>query len=348
MSIVTTVAILLLTKVNGAYCIYFLIISITALLIHLYLFKKFDNYNQIFISYNYCIIGFYLFSMLNYFSSYNLLFNENIFFAIILLGSFYLIKKSQIGLYSVIFCSLLGLTFSLFELYNLVTGFNSNKLLNLFSVVLIFYLSLKCIYNLFSNLIPTKTMITTHHDMNYINLWTILSLSIVSLVACVILSQSKPTPEFIVLIIAVFSGLILWRKRSTPLTSTTITSDYLLMIVFLLVNLQEKSFFQFGPRVSILFTANDISTIQNYVIIIIAIFGVIKLWQRNSLGNLLLGTTSLYLILNQPLHIILYPIVENMQYHNGYHYFPGMWSALLPVPFAVKCLIKLIKNEHLN
>ena len=337
-----TVGFFIATKIGFEQLPVFLIVTICSLITTCYLkWKNTENCNWFIILFAYSMISWMLFIADN--SLVTTPFHpEYLFLGLLSLAGIYLTKENSfIGIYSLIFVLLSGLLIGIYQIYKLLNNsLPNNSEWGYLSAIIIILTNIVMMYKVFFiqykiNPVEEKT------SLRYLNLWFSFFSVLLVLSISMIVASNALTPNFCSMFLAFFISLLIWRFMKVVKKIPNINSDILLIVGLLAINWQEKAFFQFGARVGILLNTLDYTAIENSVILITAMFGCIKTYQQSRLASLFPLTICLYVILNQPFNYI-YPIIENSQYHLGYHYFPGMWTALLSVPVAVRCFVKLM------
>lgn len=277
----------------------------------------------------FCILNFSL-SLNNGTYSWNDLFN-----CIIILGAFFLNTKNIIGIYFFIFILFWNIFYGIWDLNS-----NNFNIMICSAISIISSIIFMFVYRLYNiNSFNLKI------DKRKVLLWKILISSIFLLYCCYFLSISKIIPEFLAIFIS-FLFMLIFCDYIRITNNKIATSDYLLLLTCYSLNLQEKNLLQYDTRISILFNSNFNSSTQSGILLILAIFSLILLHKRGVLGILIYTIIITYIIVSQPFIFILYPVLELLKYHNGYHYFPGMLTCLLPFPFAIKCFLNLLNIKR--
>lgn len=335
-----TVGFFITTKLGTKFGVSFLIFSLSSLIGAFYLKNKIDSNSRILIiSFGYSIISWIFFIAAN--PLFQMPFHpEYLFLGLLLSGGTLLVKQSFVGIHTLIFTLLTGLIAGIYQLYKVSSGALQNiSDWHYISAMMIIIVNIRMLYNLFFRKY-SESCIIMKPSLKHLNLWFSLLLVLWILSITMVITANALTPGFICILLASIISLLIWRFRRVDAT-VNINKELLLIIVLLTINFQEKAFFQFAPRVGVLLNTLDYSIIENSAVLIIGVLAIIKISQENLLGELFSLVICLYIILNQPLNYI-YPFIENNHYHFGIHYFPGVWTALLSVPVAVKCLLKII------
>lgn len=194
-----------------------------------------------------------------------------------------------------------------------------------------------------------------------INLWTAFSLNIAVLYSIIILSsQPYPTPDLITFWISLITGIILWRNtialKTLDLHSINLQAEldyrsndskltilplYLLMLALYLLYTQEAEIAQYEEHVAMLFGINLPYPQLDFIKTILMLFGAISLYKQKPIGNLIVLVACINIVLSQPLAFFLFPLLEAIKNNYPFHYFPGMWTSLLPMIPAILILQKV-------
>lgn len=110
---------------------------------------------------------------------------------------------------------------------------------------------------------------------------------------------------------------------------------YLITAVMLYFHIWEEYHYGFGSRIGAL-TGTGWTESQFVIQIIFYlplfwILGTIGLYYRHPLGNFVSWFIFFGMFLGEPTHLLVFPNLEG----GRYHYFPGMWTALLPMVMGI-------------
>ena len=72
------------------------------------------------------------------------------------------------------------------------------------------------------------------------------------------------------------------------------------------------------------------------------ILGLLGIWYRNALANFFVIFIFVGMIVGEPAHVLLFPTLEG----GRYHYFPGMWTSLLPMVPAIAGLTTILRDHR--
>lgn len=146
---------------------------------------------------------------------------------------------------------------------------------------------------------------------------------------------------------SMFMGCIGWSLTSLhrPTTVKKILPVYTMTAVLLYFHIAEEYLFEFGPRIGALtgtgWTEAEFVELIVFYLPALWIVGAVLLYYKNPLGGFVSWFVFLGMFLGEPTHLLVFPIIEG----GRYHYFPGMWTALLPLVFGIWGL-KIILSDN--
>jgi hypothetical protein len=132
--------------------------------------------------------------------------------------------------------------------------------------------------------------------------------------------------------VAMTGGLICWLLTTykIPADPKRLLPLFLLTTGLLMFHIWEEYLFAFGPRVGALTGVNWTDASFLYILFFYLptfwILGSIGIYYRHPLGNYIAWMILVGMTLGEVAHLVVFPILEG----GRYHYFPGMWTALLP------------------
>lgn len=144
------------------------------------------------------------------------------------------------------------------------------------------------------------------------------------------------------------AGFVIWLRTTLvrPPDASAILPAYLLALVFFLLHVLEEYTFDFAGRIAAV--AHVRWTEAQFVDVIVLlgpaiwVAGAIGINTRHPLGNFIAWFFFVAMILGEPAHLLVFPFMEG----GRYHYFPGMWSALLPMAPAVYGIWRMLADER--
>ena len=74
--------------------------------------------------------------------------------------------------------------------------------------------------------------------------------------------------------------------------------------------------------------------------------GGISLWLRQPFGNFILWFMIIGMILGEPTHLVVFPVIAMFKYGIGYSYFSGMFTALFPMIPAILAAVAIVSDSR--
>lgn len=147
-----------------------------------------------------------------------------------------------------------------------------------------------------------------------------------------------------IITVSMIGGLVLWIKfpLAYPTEPKKILPIYALMVASLWFHISEEFAFDFGSRIGNMihsgWTDKEFLFSFGYFMPVLWILGLIGLAYRHPLGYYMASFVAFGMFLGEPTHLLVFPILEGSRYH----YFPGMWTALLPMVFGIWAIQTMI------
>ncbi len=139
-------------------------------------------------------------------------------------------------------------------------------------------------------------------------------------------------------------GMVAWRKTTcnAPADPNRIVPLYLLIQILFFIHVGEESLTHFNNSIVNL-TDHSWSDVDFYFTIALLgpavwVYGAYSLWHRRIFGNYILWFMIIGMILGEPTHILVFPIVKMARFGGEYAYFSGMHTALFPMIPAIVAL----------
>ena len=142
------------------------------------------------------------------------------------------------------------------------------------------------------------------------------------------------------------AGLVAWAFTSLrcPTDPRRIVPVYLLTAAMLYLHIAEELLFGFGPRIGAItgtgWTQAQFVVEFVFVLPVFWILGALALYFRHPLGGFMAWFIFVGMFLGEPTHLLVFPLAEG----GRYHYFPGMWTALLPMVMGFWGLNVMLKD----
>jgi hypothetical protein len=177
-------------------------------------------------------------------------------------------------------------------------------------------------------------------------LWIVLIIAFVATYGTTLYIQAGFGPVGVI-VGSMMGGMVGWLKTTAkrPADPRTILPLYLLMLGLFMVHVGEEYLWDFWTRIGAVF--HSTWSERDYVFLIVLagpmvwIVGGIGLWLRHPLGNFIAWFMFVGMILGEPTHVLLFPLLEG----GRYHYFPGMWTALFPMVPAIYAVWRM-RADH--
>ena len=144
------------------------------------------------------------------------------------------------------------------------------------------------------------------------------------------------------------AGFVVWLRTTLhrPPNASAILPAYLIALVLFLLHVLEEYAFDFAGRIAAV--AHVRWTEAQFVEVIVLfgpafwIAGAIGIHKHHPLGNFIAWFFFVAMMLGEPAHLLVFPFLEG----GRYHYFPGMWSALLPMAPAAYGIWRMLTDDR--
>lgn len=182
------------------------------------------------------------------------------------------------------------------------------------------------------------------------NLWTILIVTCIAVYGMTFYAQTGSLLPVGVIIGSMMGGLVCWRKTTSyvPADPYTVVPLYLLLQALFYIHVGEEVLTHFNQGITSITGQTWTDRDFDYLITLIGpffwILGAYSLWKRQAFGNFILWFMIVGMILGEPTHLLVFPIVRMVQEGVGYEYFSGMYTALFPMIPAILSLIVIVKD----
>lgn len=184
------------------------------------------------------------------------------------------------------------------------------------------------------------------------NLWTILIVTCIAIYGMTFYTQTGSLLPVGVIIGSMMGGLVCWRKTTSylPADPYTVVPLYLLLQALFYIHVGEEVLTHFNQGIASITGQTWTDRDFDYLITLIGpffwILGAYSLWKRQAFGNFILWFMIVGMILGEPTHLLVFPIVRMVQERVGYEYFSGMYTSLFPMIPAILSLIVIIKDRQ--
>ncbi len=161
--------------------------------------------------------------------------------------------------------------------------------------------------------------------------------------------QTAGVMPTLIIFCSMVGGAVGWYFTSLkyPTDPRKLLPVYLLTVPLLYFHIWEEYLYGFGPRIGALtgtgWTEAQFLTQFAFYLPTFWILSIIGLYYRHPLANFMAWFIFFGMFLGEPVHLLVFPNLEG----GRYHYFPGMWTALLPTVMGFWGIYVIVK-EHKN
>jgi len=197
---------------------------------------------------------------------------------------------------------------------------------------------------------PTPVLTGGTLTLRQRNLWTLLFISLVAVYAVALFQQAGLMP-FIIVVGSMVGGLVGWRLTTAlrPADPAWAVPMYLLLLTLFFVHVGDEALTSFNQGIASIsgkpWSDSDFTVLIGLVGPVVWFFGAWSLWKRQPLGNFVFWFFIVGMILGEPTHLLVFPIVAMKKFGIGYEYFSGMYTALFPMIPAIMALVTIV-GEH--
>ena len=275
--------------------------------------------------------------------------------SLMLLGGYYLSKRIPLGFYMAWWTFLYAIAESLIQYkleFGLAAGYNHRYFIGSLAAIALLIMGLSGCYRLLQKHSASNAPIIQPAALTnrQVNLWTILLACLVAIYAVSLLSQAGFIPVGVV-VGSMMGGLLGWRKTTAryPANPYKLVPLYLLLLCFFYIHVGEEAITHFNQGIASLSGKPWSDTEFTFLIALIGpvvwVFSAWSLWLRQPLGNFILWFMVVGMIVGEPTHFLIFPVVAMNKFGIGYHYFSGMYTALFPMIPAILALIVIIYDH---
>jgi hypothetical protein len=274
--------------------------------------------------------------------------------SLMLLGGYYLSRRTTIGFFfawwGFIFCITESILQFKIELGN-VKSYTHHYYLGVFASIGLFLLSAYGIMKLIKPTLEHKPIEYNRHlSQRQINLWSVLFVTLVVIYGTTLYMQAGILPVGII-VGSMMGGMIGWRKTTShfPADPYKLVPLYLLLLTLFYIHVGEETLTNFNQEIASISGHAWSNTDFDYLIAFIGpifwVYAAYSLWKGQEFGNFILWFLIVGMILGEPTHILVFPVVRMYQQGVNYEYFSGMYTALFPMIPAILALLVIVK-EH--
>lgn len=274
--------------------------------------------------------------------------------SILLLGGVFLTKRSAVGFYfawfGFIYCIIESVIQFKIELSNIVT-YHHTYFLGSFSAMVLFVLGVKGILYLIKPFEENEIRVNTSRVLSnrQVNLWSAFFVSVVAVYGITVYVQAGFLPVGII-VGSMMGGMIGWRKTTSRFAADPykLTPLYLLILTLFYIHVGEEVLTGFSRGISALtgtpWNDKDFNYLITFFGPIVWVFAAYSLWKGRAPGNFILWFLIVGMILGEPTHLLVFPVVRMFKEGVSYQYFSGMYTALFPMIPAILALVTILKD----
>jgi hypothetical protein len=199
-------------------------------------------------------------------------------------------------------------------------------------------------------LVPIDPPVPTRLSKPAINLWTLAFIVFGVVYGTTLYTQAGFMPV-IVIVGSMVGGLIAWR-RTTALVQPDrlkIVPLYMLMLALFYFHVGEEGLTGFNHAIALIsgtpWSDGDFIELIGLLGPALWIAGGLGMWLRQAWGNFLVWFMVVGMLLGEPMHHILFPVLAAVQTGTGYTYFPAMVTALFPMIPAVLIAVGIFADR---
>jgi len=276
--------------------------------------------------------------------------------SVLLLGGYFLTKRSAVGPYFVwwgfVYCITEAVIQFKIELGN-IEFYKHSYFSGSFLAMALFVLGVKGILYLIKPIEKNETKTSNYRTLSnrQVNLWSAFFVSIVAVYGITVYVQAGFLPVGII-VGSMMGGMIGWRKTTARFAADPykLTPLYLLLLTLFYIHVGEETLTNFSQSISSITGIPWKDKDFNYLITLLGpvvwVFAAHSLWKGGAAGNFILWFLIVGMILGEPTHLLVFPVVRMFKEGVGYQYFSGMYTALFPMIPAILALVTIIKDHR--
>ncbi|MBS1688497.1 MAG: hypothetical protein JSS96_07220 [Bacteroidetes bacterium] len=275
--------------------------------------------------------------------------------SVMLFGAYSLAKRTTAGFFFGCWAFFYNIAESLLQFkveLGSISTYKHEYFLAVFAAMVLFLLSA---YGIMRLIKPNGEMIAANTELalptkRKVNLWSALFVTLVIIYGVTLCTQAGILPVGVIAG-SMMGGMIGWRKTTAmaPADPYKLVPLYLLLQALFYVHVGEETITHFNRGIAAI-TGHSWSDKEfNYFIAflgpVIWVFAAWSLWKRQAFGNFILWFMIVGMILGEPTHVLVFPVVRMFKQGVGYEYFSGMYTALFPMVPAIIALVVIIKDH---
>jgi hypothetical protein len=183
------------------------------------------------------------------------------------------------------------------------------------------------------------------------DLWSLLFVSLVLIYGVMLYQQAGPLPV-VVIAGSMLGGLIGWRNTTAlhPADPVKAVPLFLLLLALFYIHIGEEALTDFSGAIASIsgtpWSKHEFTLLIGLAGPIVWIFSAWSLWRRQPFGNFIFWFLIAGMIVGEPAHLLVFPVMAMNKFGIGYEYFSGMYTALFPMIPAILALVMIVGNHR--
>jgi hypothetical protein len=182
------------------------------------------------------------------------------------------------------------------------------------------------------------------------NLWTALIVALVVAYGLALEAQSGWLPVGVI-VGSMMGGLVGWRRTTArrPADPRFHVPLFLLMLALFYFHVGEEAITSFNRAIAGIsgtpWADGPFTTLIGLAGPAVWVFAAWSLWHRQPFGNFVYWFLLVGMIIGEPTHLVVFPVMRMVEDGVGYGYFSGMYTALFPMIPAILA-IRALRRTH--
>jgi hypothetical protein len=195
---------------------------------------------------------------------------------------------------------------------------------------------------------PAERTESTGLTLRQRNLWTLLMVAMVVVYALSLYHQAGLLPLGVIGG-SMVGGMVGWRKTTAhqPADPAYHVPLFLLLLALFSLHVGEEELTGFNRAIAAIsgtpWSDSPFTLLIGLIGPTVWVFGAWSLWKRQPFGNFILWFMIVGMILGEPTHLLVFPVLDMARTGGDYHYFSGMYTALFPMVPAIIALVNLVR-----
>lgn len=182
-------------------------------------------------------------------------------------------------------------------------------------------------------------------------LWAAAFVIATAVYGVILFGQAGPLPVAII-VGSMMGGLIGWWKTTSrvPADPSWSVPLMLLLLTLFYIHVGEEALTDFNGMISeisgVPWPDFEFMLLIGLVGPIVWFFAAWSLWHKHPIGNFIFWFLIVGMILGEPTHLLVFPVLRMQMLGIGYEYASGMYTALFPMIPAILALAKIVGDHR--